>query len=417
LSQVDFRAIVWWRKTLRFDTASYVRDSLGPKIQEIRHMEKNTAQALNARIGPVVPRTPGQWARTLWAPGLALVWLLASHSGLAHEPGVGQELILFGSADLSRTNPEALPAYSDESLTADILYSVSQSRFKLLAELLVSTEEVELERGQVGWLAHETTWIFAGRYHQPTNVWGSIYHHGQYLQTSITRPGIENWEDDFGVLQAHQTGLMLESNFDLHQEAGLEFAFSYGSGSHIGDGVLEPTDILDPDDRAGSSAAARIAFLPDALGNNKLGVLVGKSEYVSAGSQVIIPDLADVDQLVFGAFLNWTVGSVHLIGSAYHVQNDLNRASFGSSDEFTAGYVQIEKSLANWTLYGRWENTAGAQSSAYLSMFPEYVIQRSLLGVRLDFRKRHAITLEIFDAENRMENYRKIAIQWSAAFR
>jgi hypothetical protein len=380
-------------------------------------METDTTDTRRMITGPAHRTRTPRYRIGRTAPGLALGLLLASTNLLAGEPGDGQELILFGSADLSRTEPDLMPASSDETVTADILYSFTQSRFRLLGELLVSTEEVELERGQVGWLAHESTWIFAGRYHQPTNFWGSIYHHGQYLQTTITRPGIENWEDDFGVLQAHQTGIMLESNFDLNEAAGLEIAFSFGSGSEIGNGVLEPMDIIDPDDRAGNSVAARIAFLPDVLGNNKLGVLFGKSQYQSADSQVIISDLMDVEQAVFGAFLNWTFGSAHLISAAYHVRNDLNRGAASNADDFTAGYVQFEKSIANWTVYGRWENTAGAESSEYLSLFPEYVIQRSLVGVRLDFRKRHALTLELFDAENRMGNYSEIAIQWSAAFR
>ncbi|MCJ7558379.1 MAG: hypothetical protein MUP90_15910 [Gammaproteobacteria bacterium] len=340
-------------------------------------------------------------------------------STIAHsaQPGKGYELIFFGSAEANRTDPDQLPASNDALASADILYSLTRNRFRLLGELIVATEETELERFQVGWLPHETTWLFAGRYHQPTNYWASIYHHGQYLQTSITRPNIEGWEDDYGVLQTHQTGLMVESNFGLRENTGLEIAISYGSGSEIGDGVLEPFDMLDGTGMAGASFAARIGFLPDILGNNAVGVLFGKSELESSDSQVIIPDLVNVNQDVVGAFLNWTAGSWHMISAAYHLQNKLDRETLGTSDSFTAGYVQLEKSISDWTLYGRWENTAGAEESDYLALFPDYVVQRSLIGVRLDFMKQHAVTLELFDAENGAGDFRKIAIQWSAAFR
>lgn len=324
---------------------------------------------------------------------------------------------MFGSAEAYRIDPDQLPTSNDAVATADILYSLTRNRFKLLGELIASSEEFELERFQVGWLLHETTWIYAGRYHQPTNYWASTYHHGQYLQTSITRPSIENWEDNSGVLQTHQTGFMVESNIGLRENTGLEIAVSFGSGSEIQDGALEPYNVPGSEGIAGHSFAARIGFLPDTLGNDTFGVLLGTSELESSDSQVIIPDLVDVDQDLVGAFLNWTRGSLHVISAAYYIRNKLDRATQSDSDHFTAGYVQLGKTIADWTLYGRWEDTAGAEESEYLTLFPEYVIQRSLIGVRLDFLKRHALTLELFDAEAETGDYRQIAIQWSAAFR
>lgn len=366
-----------------------------------------SVQVIGARLAKRIVRL---------APCLGLLLLLASTTARAGQPGEGQELLFFGSAEANRIDPEQLPASNDALASADILYSLTRNRFRLLGELIVSTEEIELERFQVGWLPHETTSLFAGRYHQPTNYWASVYHHGQYLQTSITRPNIEGWEDDSGVLQTHQTGLIVESNFGLRESTGLEIAVSYGSGSVIGNGVLEPFDIFDKEGVAGASFAARIGFLPDILGNNAIGVILGRSEFESSESQLIIPDLADVNQDLMGAFANWTVGSWHVISAAYHLRNELDRATMRSSDSFTAGYVQLEKSISDWTLYGRWENTAGAEESDYLTLFPDYVVQRSLIGVRLDFLKRHAVTLEVFDAENSAGDFRKIAIQWSAAF-
>ena len=346
-----------------------------------------------------------------------LALLLCSTVTHAEHPGEGHELILFGSAEAHRVDGDQSPSSNDGIVTADILYSLTRNRFRFLAEYILSTEEAEMERFQVGWLPHETTWLIAGRYHQPTNNWASTYHHGQYLQTSIVRPSIENWEDENGVLQAHQTGLMFLSNFELGKSAGLEIAASFGSGSEIDNGMLEPYHLLESEGIDGSSFAARIGFLPDALGNNSLGLLLGKNDLPVSESQVIIPGLTDVDQDIIGGFFNWTWDSLRVISAAYHVRNVLNSSSGSASETFTAGYVQLEKTIADWTLYGRWEDTAGAETSGYLTLFPEYVTQRALIGVRLDFLKRHALTLELFDAEAGVEDYRKIAIQWSAVFR
>lgn len=348
---------------------------------------------------------------------IGLVFFLCSTIIHAAHPDGGQEFILFGSAEVSHFDGDQSPSENDGAATVDILYSLTRSQFRFLGEYILSTEEAELERFQVGWQPHETTWVFAGRFHQPTNFWASIYHHGQYLQTSIVRPGIENWEDDHGVLPSHQTGIMLESSFGLAQGSGLEITASFGSGAEIDNGMLEPYHLFGSGGIAGSSFSARISFLPDALANNSLGMLVGRNELESSGSQVIMPDLMDVDQDVIGGFFNWTWDSLRMFSAVYHVRNQLGSSGGSESDNFTAGYVQLEKTIADWTLYGRWEDTAGAQTSEYLSLFPEYVSERSLVGVRLDFLKRHALTLELFDAEVEAEEFWQIAIQWSAVFR
>jgi len=348
---------------------------------------------------------------------LGLSLLMVCPPAQAGHHGSGQELILFGSAEANHVDPELLPSTNDALATADVLYSLTHNRLRFLAEYIVSTEESEMERLQFGWLPHETTWLFTGRYHQPTNFWGSIYHHGQYLQTSITRPSIENWEDDHGIIQAHQTGLMVESNQILGNGSGLELAASFGTGSDINGGELEPFDILDPDDINGSSFASRIGYLPDALGNDKFGLMLGRNKYQVTYTQLVMPDLQHVYQDVIGAFINWSFDSVHVIGAAYHTRHDLVRALGVESDNFTSGYVQLEKVFGDWTAYGRWEHSSGAENSSFLKLFPEFTVERALLGLRLDFLKRHAVTVEFFDAKDGVQDFRKIAVQWSAAFR
>jgi hypothetical protein len=352
-----------------------------------------------------------------WALLIGLVFFFYSMTVHAAHPEGGQELVLFGSVEASHFDGDQSPSSNDGVATVDLLYSLSHSQFRLLGEYILSTEEAELERFQIGWLPHETTWLIAGRFHAPTNFWASIYHHGQYMQTTIVRPSIENWEDDYGVLLSHQTGIMLESNFSLGQGSGLEIAASFGSGAEIDNGMLEPYHLLGSEGIAGASFSARIGFLPDALANNSLGMLVARNQLVSSNSQVIMPELMDVDQDIIGGFFNWTWDSLRVLSAAYHVQNQLVSSGGSESDNFTAGYVQLEKTIADWTLYGRWEDTAGAETSEYLSLFPEYVTQRSLVGVRLDFLKRHALTLELFDAEVEAEGFWQVAIQWSAVFR
>src|SRR5712671_4347155 len=94
----------------------------------------------------------------------------------------------------------------DEVVQADTLLTLQEGPIKLFSEYLLSDHEGDLERLQLGWQLSDETILWIGRFHQPTSVWNHDHHHGQYLQTSITRPAIDEWEDLGGVLPQHFTG-------------------------------------------------------------------------------------------------------------------------------------------------------------------------------------------------------------------
>lgn len=353
-----------------------------------------------------------------WPAALALLACLATGSGpvSAAQPRADHEFLLFLSAEANRLEPDQAPADNDHLITADLLYSLSSRQFRLLAEYTASTEEAELERLQLGWMPHENTWLIAGRFHQPTNFWATMHHHGQYLQTSITRPSIDEWEDDSGVMQAHQTGLMIDTILPLGDSAGAEIDFSVGTGSRLEQDGLQPFNVINPGGVAGSAVAARFGLLPDMLGEQKVGLVAARNRYEVDLEQDVAPGLSEVTQEVAGVYLSWHVGPVGLTGAAYHVSNKLKPAPSPGSDRFTSGYIQAETEIGNWTLYGRWEDTAKERSSVYLRLFPDFITRRALGGVRYDFLKRHAVTLEYFQAETLPGNFDQVALQWSAVF-
>lgn len=349
---------------------------------------------------------------------LALLVCLATGSGAATgaEQAANHEFLVFLSAEGYRLEPDQAPDETDHLVTGDLLYSLSSRQFRLLAEYTASNEEAELERLQLGWMPHESTWLIAGRFHQPTNFWATMHHHGQYLQTSITRPSIDEWEDDGGVMQAHQTGLMIDVTVPLGDRAGAELDFSVGTGSRLEGEGLQPFNVVDPEGTAGSAVAVRLGVLPDMLGEQKAGLVAAWNRYEVDLDQDVAPGLSEVTQEVAGAYLRWQVGPVHLTGAAYHVRNTLRPAPSAGSDRFTSGYIQGETSIGNWTLFGRWEDTANEHSSTYLRLFPDFITRRALGGVRYDFLKRHAVTLEYFRAETLPGNFDQVALQWSAVF-
>ena len=134
---------------------------------------------------------------------------------------------------------------NDFFLDADIMYSYVNGDFRFLAEYVLSTEESELERFMLGWQADEDIMGWIGRFHSPSRYWNITYHHGQYLQTSVTRPLVEKFEDEGGILPAHVTGLMVDAMHKLPGAVGFQTVFSIGTTSVIGDHELVSFDLLD----------------------------------------------------------------------------------------------------------------------------------------------------------------------------
>ena len=178
----------------------------------------------------------------------------------------------------------------DGVLQADMLLSLQKGQFKFFAEYLLSDHEGDLERFQLGWQLSNDTVIWIGRYHQPASVWNHEHHHGQYLQTSVTRPDIEEWEDLGGVLPQHFTGMLIESSRPVFGGWRLRTAVAGGIAPQMTSEGLKPYDLVHPDsDRHTMGYQARASLHPNDFTESGVGVLVatdtaGRSRYTLAGA-------------------------------------------------------------------------------------------------------------------------------------
>jgi hypothetical protein len=298
---------------------------------------------------------------------------------------------------------------------ADFMYSYSGNRLRILGEYVLSTEENEVERLAVGWLFGEQTMIWVGRFHQPSKYWTTEYHHGQYLQTSISRPGIEEWEDDGGPIPTHITGLLLETGQIRKDSSGYQFAVSAGLAPVLTESGLEPFEPWDPSSDHGPAFNFRLAFLPDYFGNNQFGILGGWSD-VEIDSDTSPSQLGteSVEQLQLGVYLDWRWKQLRLISNVNYLEYKHIRAGSNTTDDFWSGYIQAEYAIrSNWTVYGRHENSFGEDDTEFIRLIPKFVSHRNLFGVRWDIAASHALTLEIADTETLTSDYVQYRLQWS----
>ena len=336
-----------------------------------------------------------------------------------HAHGEG-ELVLFASAE-GRTSDSDQEIYRDDEgvLTADVLGSWSKGRFRVFGELLLSTDEQELERLQLGWQLAPETFVWVGRFHQPSSVWNSFHHHGQYLQPSISRPVIEDWEDEGGILPQHVEGLFFERRHPLGSEArhGVVVAASAGIGPVLGPEGLEPYEVFSSRsyDRR-PAVAMRLMYLPSFADDDGIGILASHTEIgLQDTPEQAGGDHVDLD--VYGAYLTWTAGPWQTQAALYRIRAGFYPPS-GGGEAFWAGYAQLRRELgAGLSLLARYEDSDGAGDSRYVALFPDFVEQRTVVDLRWDFATRHALSLEAATNHAREGQFNELRLQWSAAFR
>lgn len=348
----------------------------------------------------------------------ALCALLCQSPALA---GGESDFVFFLSADAfeRQSVSRAMIQKDDFTVTADILFSFENGPWRALGEFVATNDERDLERIQIGYdfAAESTVWL--GRFHQPISAWNHRYHHGVYLQPSISKPAIENWEDLGGVLPSHVSGLLVESLQLLGDKNGIRYSAAYGFAPEFANGQLQPFDALDPDD--GSQlpiGSVGISYFPDFATDSSFGLGASYAR-ISADP---IPALGinipfEIRQLVLAAKANWDSDKWQLISALYYVDNSVNQSVAAADGWFLSGYVQASHDLSeNTDAYLRLEKTSRAESANYLQLFPYFVSQRELLGFRYDFAARQAVAIEISSNTISMEKYSEFRLQWSAAF-
>jgi hypothetical protein len=336
-----------------------------------------------------------------------------------------QEFLLFPSIDTFDTFEESDPLVEDSFVrgSLDLLYSFSTDKFRFLGEYLLSSEESELERLKAGWEFRDGAMLWLGRTHTTSKHWTSEYHHGQFLQTSITRPSLEEWEDESGPIPSHVTGVSLDMRHALKSEGSFNYVISAGLAPKFVGEELAPFDILDPESGHGTSLNAKLSYKPHMFEMMQVGLISSWNDInVDSASSPSLAELRQIQQFTIGAFADWQWAKLRLIASYVHFENELEYFDEVVNDNFDLGYLQLEyRANDDFTLFGRSDNGFGEDWSPYLRLLPAFISHRHMLGLRWDFADNHALTVEIADTAQQAivtdhEYFKEIRLQWSAVF-
>jgi hypothetical protein len=349
-----------------------------------------------------------------------LLVLAVLASPFARGDPLQHEFLLMPSASTVGTFDRQSPVTQlyDEVVEADALLSLQKGPFKLFGEYLLSDHEGDLERFQLGWQLSSDTVIWIGRYHQPGSAWNHDHHHGQYLQTSITRPGIEEWEDLRGVLPQHFTGVLIESSREVFDRWRLRTAFGAGLAPKLTNEGLETLDLVHPDGGRRVGYQARVSLHPGEFSDSGFGLLLADDRIAATELRPINGVALDrVDLQLYGLFGAYATDAWKLTATVYVARTELHYF-MGSmlADSFGFGYIEAERRFGrNFTGFARYEEAAGVGNSPYLHLFEQFARQRYVGGVRWDFLQRQALTLQVTDSFFINGHFSDVRLQWSAA--
>jgi hypothetical protein len=358
------------------------------------------------------------WQHIFYA---AIVATLACRPALSQHEHLASEFDVFLAAEGVAGHGQPSPRDDDAWVSADVVFGLTHRQFRVFGEYYISSEEHDLERFQLGYEAIPDTVVWLGRFHQPASAWDTEHHHGRYLQTSITRPAIENWEDEDGLIPQHITGALVESNWPLHKVAGLEFALGAGIGPTLTPEDNEPFNLLGSNPgRHGAAFMGRLSYLPDYAGTSRAGLLFSHDElFATRQAAVEASRLDHVVLTIYGAYTDWALNNWRLIGAFYYVDVGADRPA--PDESFVSAYLQFERHLPHQlTAFSRFEDSARMQRSQYVKQLDAHpkdideAIRRQTGGLRWDYASSQALTIEFGHEASLTRSGTEVRLQWSA---
>ena len=343
---------------------------------------------------------------------LMSILLYCSHVSAENLSGIDQTYIFFPFLH-SEIRPNVghdqdLEAFEIEA-GSDFIYLLNYKNFRAMTEVLLTNEEIELERLQFGVAITPNNTLWLGRYHSPLGFWNSNYHHGLHLQTSVHRPGIIEFEDGGGILPNHVTGISLDGQ--RYTNTGIiHYVASFGYGPTIED-TLEPYSFLESENKLHS--IIKIGYQADETNPSETGFVLGHSKIAGENSEV-----DTIQQNILGVYTHQSWDRYRLTTAAYLVKNKIQYTSSNEKDaSFAAGYLHGEYDIANkWIGYVRVERSIGSKHDPYLDLFDHEETERNLGGIRYELTRRQALSSEVSQRIDEHDNHTHISLQWSAVF-
>ncbi len=317
---------------------------------------------------------------------------------------------------------------------------------------------IDTERLQVGYTFSNQLTAWIGRFHTPMGFYVIAYHHGSLLQTAVEKPRFLDWEDHYGVLPVHTTGIWLNGQ-QVFSAGRLSYMAYGGNGSKMNDDQFTNIDMnMVHDDNTNMALGARLTwFFNGALDGLQVGLsaLAESVDYapqMGKGTASSWTGNANANHNVNDTFFSSKIsimalhavyesGPWEFLNEFYNFENSAenivgtdntsgtptqttNSASTGTKNS-TAGYTQLAYWVdARWAPYVRYEwGDFNTKDPFFLGQYNGLPYIRSALGGRYNLNDQSAVKLEFatthFKAssfENPGNDYNQVRFDYAIRF-
>jgi hypothetical protein len=196
---------------------------------------------------------------------------------------------------------------------------------------------VDLERSFIRYDVNDAVKISFGRYHTPINYWNTAFHHGAWLQTTISRPDMIRFGGTFEPV--HFVGAQSEGNIP---SGGLNLGYNVGMGNGRGSIFSRAADNGDVNNNR--AWLVNLFSRPSKFKHLQVGGSFYRDKVTA--EVTISPDGLNFSESIAAGHLVWTGESPEFLAEFAHVRHrsHLTRRIFDSQ----AGYAQIAYRIPYW---------------------------------------------------------------------
>lgn len=274
-----------------------------------------------------------------------------------------------------------------------LMTSALTERFSVLAETTFEAQEeggfvLEVERLLLKYRASDEFTVSAGRFLTSIGYWNTRYHHGEWLQTSIDRPEVLDFEDDTGMLPTSNVGVSFKGAFYMDR-AAVDYTFEIANG--LGPTPAVPQVELDANDAKAVNLA--IGVEPTSVPGLRLGGgfyfdKIPENTDASLGNVH-----GEIDERITSLFCAYNDIDWETMGEYFWIDQE----EAGVSADSSGWYVQVGRHYGDWTPYVRVDAVNRSDQNTYFDTADDGFTHA--IGVRRDLGKHVALTLQYEHAE------------------
>ena len=281
------------------------------------------------------------------------------------------------------SDPGASSGFEEGQFVLHVVSELSE-RFNFFAELSLSAKntefKAEVERVILKFTYNDYVKISMGRFHTPVNWWNNAFHHGQWLQTSISRPEMTRFGGEF--IPVHFVGAIVEGNIPSGPSH-----LAYLAG--VGNGRAAVTSRGGDAGDVNENRAVLLKLFSRPARPYRLEV--GGSYYLD---KITRPGLEEFDEALSSFYVVWSSETPEIIGEWARTEREGETS--GERFDSTAWYLQAAYRLpfldSMFKPYARYEKIDVADNE------PVFITQTDrqgyLVGIRADISTFVALKTE-----------------------